>query len=244
MHSNRARVIARGPAGLRFLLMLLIPAALLAGGGEATAQGAPKTKEERISYAIGVNIGTSLKSQGIPVKTDMLSKGLTDAFKGGKMQMTEAEVQKVLTDFRQEQQEKQMNTMKEQGEKNKKEGSAFLAANAKKPGIKVTQSGLQYKVMTEGTGKMPGPDNSVVAHYRGTLIDGQEFDSSHSRGQPAEFPVKGVIPGWTEVLQLMKTGAKYMVYIPSELAYGERGAPPRIGPHAALVFEIELLEVK
>ena len=227
-----------------FAILLASTFLLVAGAGQALAQGALKTKEDRISYAIGVNIGSSLKSQDIAVKSDILAKGLTDALKGGKMLLTEEEVKTVLTEFRQDQQAKQMQIAKEQGMTNQKEGQAFLTANAKKDGIKTTKSGLQYKVIKEGTGKTPGLNDTVVAHYKGTLINGEEFDSSHKRGQPAEFPVSGVIPGWTEVLQLMKTGAKYMVYIPSDLAYGERGAPPRIGPNATLIFEIELVNVK
>jgi FKBP-type peptidyl-prolyl cis-trans isomerase FklB len=128
-------------------------------------------------------------------------------------------------------------------EKNKREGEAFLAKNKGAKGVKTTASGLQYKVLAKGKGKKPGPDDSVTVHYRGTLIDGTEFDSSQRRGQPATFPVKGVIPGWTEALQLMPEGSKWMLYIPAPLAYGERGVGPLIGPNATLVFEVELLSI-
>jgi FKBP-type peptidyl-prolyl cis-trans isomerase FklB len=134
--------------------------------------------------------------------------------------------------------------MKAQGEKNKKEGEAFLAENKKKEGVKTLPSGLQYKVIKEGTGKSPKATDKVSTHYRGTLIDGTEFDSSYKRGQPATFPVNGVIPGWTEALQLMKVGSKWQLFIPSKLAYGERGAPPVIGPYSVLIFTVELLAIK
>jgi FKBP-type peptidyl-prolyl cis-trans isomerase FklB len=140
--------------------------------------------------------------------------------------------------------EKQAERTKQLAEKNKKEGEAFLAANKTKEGIKTLPSGLQYKVIKEGTGKTPTAEDTVVTNYRGTLTDGTEFDSSYKRGQPATFPVKGVIPGWTEALQLMKEGSKWELFIPSNLAYGEQGAGGVIGPNAALIFEIELISVK
>ena len=130
------------------------------------------------------------------------------------------------------------------GQINKKKGEEFLAENKKKPGVKTTESGLQYLVLKEGTGKKPELDDNVLCHYHGTLIDGTVFDSSVDRGEPASFPVNRVIPGWTEVLQLMKEGSKWRVFIPSKLAYGQRGAPPKIGPNETLIFEIELLQVK
>ena len=226
------------------IAILALAAMLLSPAQSAQAQIKLKTKEEKISYALGLNIGKQLKSQDIKVNHDVLARALKDVMTGGKPALSDAEAEKVWADFRKEMQDKQMEAAHQAGAKNKMEGEKFLADNAKKPGVKTTASGLQYKVVTSGSGKSPTPENSVVAHYRGTLIDGTEFDSSYSRGQPAEFPVRGVIPGWTEVLQLMKTGDKYQVYIPANLAYGDRGAPPRIGPNATLIFDIELIEVK
>ena len=158
--------------------------------------------------------------------------------------MTEQEMKETLAGLQKELMEKQAERAKLLAEKNKKEGEAFLAANKTKEGVKTLPDGLQYKVIKEGTGKTPKADDTVVTNYRGTLIDGTEFDSSYKRGQPATFPVKGVIPGWTEALQLMKEGSKWELFIPSNLAYGERGAGNAIGPNATLVFEIELISVK
>jgi FKBP-type peptidyl-prolyl cis-trans isomerase FklB len=158
--------------------------------------------------------------------------------------MTEQEVNETMMNFQKDMMAKQQARMKELGEKNKKEGEAFLAENKKKEGVITLPSGLQYKVMKEGDGKTPIVNDVVTVHYRGTLIDGKEFDSSYTRGQPASFPVKGVIPGFSEALQLMKTGSKWQLFIPSNLAYGERGAGDEIGPNAALIFDIELISIK
>ena len=153
-------------------------------------------------------------------------------------------MQSTLTGFRQRMADAQQKTLKEQGGKNLAEGKAFLAENGKKQGVKTLPSGLQYKVLSEGSGKAPTKTDTVTVHYRGILISGTEFDSSIARGQPATFKVDGVIPGWTEALQMMKEGAKWQLFIPPELAYGERGMPPRIYPHSTLIFEVELISVK
>jgi FKBP-type peptidyl-prolyl cis-trans isomerase FklB len=174
----------------------------------------------------------------------MFSKGIKDVLSGGTLMMTEQEVQETLTNFQKDLAEKQATRQKELAEKNKKDGEAFLAENMKKEGVKTLPSGLQYKVIKEGTGRTPKETDTVVTHYKGSLIDGSEFDSSYKRGQPATFPVKGVIKGWTEALQLMKEGSTWQLFVPADLAYGERGAGSVIGPNATLIFEVELLSIK
>jgi FKBP-type peptidyl-prolyl cis-trans isomerase FklB len=203
-----------------------------------------KDQKDKISYSIGINIGKNLKRQSVEVNPDILLQGIKDVLAGGKTLMTEQEVNETMMNFQKDMMAKQQARMKELGEKNKKEGEAFLAENKKKEGVITLPSGLQYKVMKEGDGKTPIVNDVVTVHYRGTLIDGKEFDSSYTRGQPASFPVKGVIPGFSEALQLMKTGSKWQLFIPSNLAYGERGAGDEIGPNAALIFDIELISIK
>jgi len=202
-----------------------------------------KDKKDKVSYAIGLDVGNAMKKQSIDINTDIFVKGLQDALSGGKKLMTDDEIRETMTAFSREMAEKQKETMKKLGEKNKQEGDAFLAENKKKEGVKTLPSGLQYKVITEGTGKTPKATDTVTVNYRGTLIDGTEFDSSYKRGQPATFSVNGVIKGWTEALQLMKEGSKWQLFIPSELAYGDRGAGGQIGPNATLIFDVELISV-
>lgn len=211
---------------------------------EKAAAPALKDQKDKVSYSIGLDIGSSFKKQSIEVNTDVLMKGIQDGLSGDTPLMTEEEMRQTMTALQQEMMTKQMESQKKLGEKNKTEGEAFLAENKKKPGVKTTASGLQYKIIEEGKGESPKPTDTVTVHYRGTLVDGTEFDSSHKRGQPVSFPVNGVIPGWTEALQLMKPGAKWQLVIPPQLAYGERGAGQQIGPHAVLIFDVELLSVK
>jgi FKBP-type peptidyl-prolyl cis-trans isomerase FklB len=199
-----------------------------------------KNQKEKTSYIIGMDIGNNLKKQSIDVDPNILAKGVKDALAGGKPLLTEQEIRETMTAFQKEMMAKQEVVAK----KNKEQGDAFLAENKKKEGVKTLPSGLQYKVIKAGTGKKPKLSETVMAHYRGTLIDGTEFDSSYKRGQPATFQVSGVIPGWTEALQLMEEGAKWQLFIPSNLAYGERGAGGVIGPNATLVFEIELISIQ
>jgi FKBP-type peptidyl-prolyl cis-trans isomerase FklB len=199
-----------------------------------------KNQKEKTSYIIGMDIGNNLKKQSIDVDPNILAKGVKDALAGGKPLLTEQEIRETMTAFQKEMMAKQEVVAK----KNKEQGDAFLAENKKKEGVKTLPSGLQYKVIKAGTGKKPKLSETVIAHYRGTLIDGTEFDSSYKRGQPATFQVSGVIPGWTEALQLMEEGAKWRLFIPSNLAYGERGAGGVIGPNATLVFEIELISIQ
>ena len=203
-----------------------------------------KDQKEKVSYSIGLNIGNDFKTQGVEVDTNILLKGMTDALSGAQPMLTEEQIQETLTQLQKDMVAKQETMAKEAAEKNKTVGAAFLAENSKKDGVTTLPSGLQYKVIEEGTGATPTLESTVTVHYKGTLVDGKEFDSSYSRNEPATFPVKGVIPGWTEAMQLMKEGAKWEIVIPSELAYGERGAGPVIGPNATLVFEVELIKIQ
>jgi FKBP-type peptidyl-prolyl cis-trans isomerase FklB len=198
-----------------------------------------KDQKDKVSYSIGLNVGFNLSKQKVPVNADALSAGVKDAL-AGKPQMTETEVRETMTAFEKDMMEKQ----KAAGEKNAAEGAKFLEENKKKEGVKTTASGLQYKSLKEGSGPQPKATDTVTVNYRGTLTDGTEFDSSYKRGEPATFPLNGVIKGWTEGLQLMKKGSKYQFVIPAALAYGERSPGAGIPANSVLVFEVELLEVK
>ncbi|HXZ26036.1 MAG TPA: FKBP-type peptidyl-prolyl cis-trans isomerase [Nitrospiria bacterium] len=209
----------------------------------AAEPGVPTSKEDKISYSIGVDIGTSMKRQGLELNADQMAAGLKDSLSGGKTKLSADEVKKILTDYQQELQAKAQEHEQMLAEKNKKDGEAFLAENKKKPGVKTLPSGLQYKVITDGKGPIPKASDTVTTNYKGTLIDGTEFDSSYKRGEPATFPVSGVIKGWTEALQLMKVGSKWELYVPADLAYGPRGAGQVIGPNSTLVFEVELVSI-
>ena len=225
-------------------------AALAAGALAANlcaADPAPKgtdkaeltTSKQKISYAIGVNIGKNMKQQNVDLDFDVIAKGMKDGANNASA-FTDQEMTEVMNNFKKEME----NKMAEVGTKSKKQGEDFLAANKSKEGVKVTQSGLQYKVLKEGKGAKPKATDVVKVHYRGTLVDGTEFDSSYKRGEPIEFPLNGVIKGWTEGVQLMTPGSKYQFFIPYDLAYGEEGRPPTIPGNSALVFDVELLEVK
>ena len=204
-------------------------------------QNAPQLKDQKdkVSYSIGMQIGFNLGRQKVDINPDILAAGIKDAI-AGKPQLTTDQVKDIMSQFEKDMEQKQ----KQAGEKNKTEGAKFLEDNKKKPGVKTTASGLQYKVEKEGTGAQPKATDMVTVNYRGTLIDGTEFDSSYKRNQPATFPVNGVIKGWTEALQLMKQGAKYQLFIPSSLAYGERAMGPDIGPNSTLIFDVDLVDVK
>jgi FKBP-type peptidyl-prolyl cis-trans isomerase len=203
-----------------------------------------KTAKDQRSYAIGMSVGTGLHQNSIDVDTKVFMQGLTDSLAGGKTLLTDDEVKDTMVALQAELRTKQEEKVKQEGVVNKTAGDAFLAANKTKPGVVVLPSGLQYKIITTGTGPKPTAADTVVCNYKGTLLDGTEFDSSYKRGKPAEFPVGQVIKGWTEALQLMPVGSKWDLYIPSDLAYGERGAGGVIGPNAALTFEVELLSIK
>ena len=197
--------------------------------------------KQRISYTIGLNIGRDFVSQDVEIDTAALMAGVRDGLGGQKPRLSDEEMLAEVKSFREAMMAKQEAKQKELAAKNLAEGAEFLAKNAKEPGVVVRESGLQYKVLKEGTGPLPKADSIVSVHYRGTLLDGSEFDSSYERNEPLTLPVGGVIPGWTEALTLMKEGSKWQLYIPAALAYGEAGAPPAIGPNATLLFEVELL---
>jgi len=204
--------------------------------GTASEKVELKTDQEKNGYSVGYDIGRSLQRQLADVDAESMARGLKDAMGGVAPALPDQEIQQRFATVRQE-------SAKKIVEKNKKDGEAFLAKNKGEKGVKTTVSGLQYKVITAGKGKQPTAEDTVTVNYRGTLIDGTEFDSSYKRNQPATFPVKGVIAGWTEALPLMKEGSKWMLYIPANLAYGERGAGNMIGPNSTLIFEVELLSI-
>ncbi len=191
-----------------------------------------------------MNIGKNLHRDGVDIDLNLLSQGMKDGLSGGQTLMTDQEAQAAVVELQNGLRKKQEQKMQQSGETNKKDGDAFLAANKTKPGVVTLPSGLQYKILTTGTGPKPTATDSVVCNYRGTLIDGTEFDSSYKRGQPATFPVNGVIKGWTEALQLMPVGSKWQLFVPPDLAYGTRGAGNEIPPNSTLIFEVELQSIQ
>jgi len=242
---------------LRFCLSLnikgsfmkkLIAVALMLSlfGGVILAQNkvTPKTQKEKLSYSIGVNIGKNMKMQGIEIDQGFLTQGLKDGLNNAKTAMSDKDMETTMNTFQQEMMTKMQTKQKVEGAKNKNEGEAFLAANKKKDGVVTLPSGLQYKILKAGNGPKPTASQTVSCQYRGTLIDGTEFDSSYKYGKPAEFPVGQVIKGWVEALQLMPVGSKWQLFIPSDLAYGPNGQGQVIGPNAVLIFDIELLSIK
>jgi FKBP-type peptidyl-prolyl cis-trans isomerase FklB len=205
-----------------------------------------KTQKDKASYALGTKIGGDLKRQGVGASVDsaLTARGLRDALSGAKSLMTDDEVKAALTQLQTQVRGQMEAKQHEAGAANRQEGEAFLAANKSKEGVVTLPSGLQYKILTAGTGPKPTPSDTVSCNYRGTLINGKEFDSSAKGGKPVSFPVGGVIKGWTEALQLMPVGSKWQLFIPADLAYGDRGAGPDIGPGATLIFEVELLKIE
>lgn len=203
-----------------------------------------KSEQDKFSYALGMNISASVLQLPLEVNKDIIIQCVTDLLNGNQPQLEEKEYHQIMQDFQKKLQEIAAEQKKKVAEENAKISADFLAENAKKDGIKVTASGLQYEVIAEGDGASPKATDVVKVHYEGTLISGQIFDSSIKRGEPVEFPLNQVIPGWTEGVQLMKVGAKYRFFIPSALAYGEQGAGGMIAPNSALIFEVELLEIK
>ena len=225
-------------------LVVGITLAILAVPAFAEDRPALKDAKDKVSYSIGLDIGMTFQKQKMEINSDALVAGLKDGMSGAKPALNPDEVRQVMMEFSKDMREKTAAATKEAAEKNSKEGEKFLAENKAKPGVKTTASGLQYKMEKEGNGTPPKETDTVVVNYRGTLIDGTEFDSSYKRGEPATFPVNRVIKGWTEALQLMKPGAKYQLVIPSDLAYGPGGTGGDIGPNATLIFEVELMSVK
>lgn len=203
-----------------------------------------KNEQDKFSYALGMNISASVLQLPLDVNKEVIIQCVTDLLNGAQPQLEEKEYHQIMQDFQKKLQEIANEQKKKAAEENAKVSADFLAENAKKDGIKVTESGLQYEVITEGDGASPKATDVVKVHYEGTLISGQIFDSSIKRGEPVEFPLNQVIPGWTEGVQLMKVGSKYRFFIPSNLAYGEQGAGGMIAPNSALIFEVELLEIK
>ncbi len=206
-----------------------------------------KTSKDKFSYAIGMKTGQrmaeSFKKQSVPFDPALLARGLKDGATGSKTLLTDEEAQAAIKTVQEEVGKQQQEKSQKEGAVNKKVGEEFLAANKGKEGVVTLPSGLQYKILTAGTGPKPTASDTVVCNYRGTLINGTEFDSSYKRGQPATFPVNGVIKGWTEALQLMPVGSKWQLFIPSAMAYGERGAGGDIAPDSTLIFEVELISI-
>jgi FKBP-type peptidyl-prolyl cis-trans isomerase len=234
-------------AEMRFILATLIVIAFWACDTNSQQRVRLKTKQDSVSYAIGVVNGRNMKQQETNIDVNMMSSGMKDAMgSSGKTLLNDEQIQRLLAEFQQEAMQRQQSKTMKKADENKKRGEEFLAANKSKPGVMTTTSGLQYKVLTSGPadGKKPLGDTSMVkVHYKGTLLDGTEFDSSYKRNEPTEFRLSQVIPGWTEGVQLMKVGDKFQFFIPSEKAYG-MNAPPNIGPNQVLIFEVELLDVK
>ncbi len=202
-----------------------------------------KTEEQKLSYAMGLDLGSYFKGLGENFDLKILQQGMSDSYTGKKALMTPEEAAEVQQNFAARQQQQQIQKTVEMVTKNREAADKFLAENKKKDGIKVTKSGLQYKVIKEGKGKKPAVTDMVKVHYKGTLIDGTEFDSSYKRKEPAVFQVGQVISGWQEALQLMNVGSTYELYLPPDLAYGDRGAPPVIEPGSMLIFQVELLDI-
>jgi FKBP-type peptidyl-prolyl cis-trans isomerase FklB len=217
-----------------------------APGQKPAAEKTPelKTLKDRASYSIGLDIGRKMAREGLDLDPDLIARGIKDVVGKKKALLSDEQVEETMIAFQEEATARQAERRAALAEKNREEGRKFLGANAKKPGVKSLPSGLQYEVIEAGTRPMPKATDTVRTHYRGTLLDGTEFDSSHRRGEPAEFTLSRVIKGWTEALQLMRVGAKWRLFIPAELAYGERGAGDDIGPNATLVFEIELISIE
>src|ERR1041385_2854019 len=229
---------------MRIAWMLLVCLGIMVIQVPAQKTVTLKTKKDKVSYSIGMNIGHNFKAQSIDVDLDIVLKGMKDALSDGKLLMTEEEAQTIMNEFQKEMGAKQESKNKQLGETNMKEGAAFLAENKKKPGVVTLPSGLQYKILKEGNGPKPTLTQTFTANYRGTLINGKEFDSSYRRGEPLTYPVNKVIKGWAEALQMMSVGSKWQLFVPSELAYGIHGMGQDIGPNATLIFEIELLSFK
>jgi FKBP-type peptidyl-prolyl cis-trans isomerase len=224
----------------RSATLLLLGALSLAS---AHADDAPKALKDRFSYALGLQIGTDISQMKDKLDANFFIRGIQDQLAGKKLLMTPEEVGKAKEEFQKSMLEEMQKESQSTANKNRGEGELFLAKNKERKGVVTTPSGLQYEILTPGSGPKPKATDTVKVHYQGTLIDGSEFDSSYKRKEPVSFPLDRVIPGWTEGLQLMPVGAKYRFFIPSELAYGKRGAPPKIGGDATLQFEVELIEI-
>jgi FKBP-type peptidyl-prolyl cis-trans isomerase FklB len=225
-------------------LVILLPFLSLATDEEKDTDVELKSFAQKLSYVLGQQIGNNIKESPTEIDVDIFVRGIKDSLKGSKSLLNEEETNEIRQEFSRQIQESRNQQVAVLSEKNLKDGQAFLAENKQKEGIVTTDSGLQYKVLKQGDGPKPLATDKVTVHYRGALLDGTEFDSSYKRGQPASFQVGGVIRGWTEALQLMNVGSKYQLFIPSDLAYGQRGAGQRIGPNSMLIFDVELLSIE
>lgn len=215
--------------------------AVQAAAGDATTL---KTDKERVNYAIGVNIISNIRQQGVDIDLDLVLKGMQDAYSGAKLPLSDEELRKAIEQYHVAVRQKRGQMTARASEDNRKAGEAFLAENKKKEGVVTLPSGLQYKIIKAGDGRKPSDTDTVECNYRGTLLNGTEFDSSRRTGKPATFKVSGVIPGWREALKLMPVGSIWQLVVPSSLAYGERGTGGTIGPNATLIFEVELVAIK
>jgi FKBP-type peptidyl-prolyl cis-trans isomerase len=230
------------PMNLKWLaIVIMLFAAASAGAQEPQPL---QSQKEKISYAIGIDVARSYQSRKLDIDIELVIKAIRDVYSGGKPLLSDEEVRTTLTAYQKELMDKQAEAAKIAADKNKKEGEAFLAENKTKEGVVTTASGLQYKILKAGDGPKPTDESTVEVNYRGTLIDGTEFDSSYKTGKPIVFPVGKVISGWKEAIKLMPVGSKWQLFIPAELAYGARGAGRSIGPNATLIFEVELLSIK
>ena len=232
----------------RLKLMVSVPVLFSASlfGAVAAAKSpemALETPQQKLSYVIGMDIGSTLKQLGTEIDLVVFKQALEDVLEGRVTRITAEEAAQIKQAFLKQKREEVAAENKALGEKNLAEGEAFLAENKIKEGVQTTESGLQYQIIKEGDGPKPQANDTVSVHYRGMLVDGTEFDSSHQRGEPTTFPLSGVIPGWTEGLQLMSVGSTYKLFLPAKLAYGKKGAGAQIGPNATLIFEVELLEI-
>ena len=225
----------------RLALMLALPSLLLTAPNLPVLADEPlDTELKRFSYMVGLDVAASIQKIGAEIDLDVFMQALDDTLAGREPKLSEADIQQIKQAFI----EKRQQAGQTQAQENLAQGQTFLEQNKSQKGVKITDSGLQYLVVNEGDGPKPTASDTVTVNYRGTLIDGTEFDSSYERGQPATFPLKGVIPGWTEGLQLMPVGSTFKFFIPPQLAYGERSAGPKISPNSTLIFEVELLEIK
>ena len=228
----------------RISSIIIISTGLYACNEKANTSQPLETLEQKASYSFGVDVASGLKQQGIKLDIHALNQGISDAYTGTDLALSEEERTQAKTTFQTQLRDAMMKEQAASGDKNLAEGKAFLEENAKKPGVVTTESGLQYKIITSGDGKQPKDTDTVTTHYKGTLIDGREFDSSYKRNTPASFPVKGVIKGWTEALKLMHVGDKWQLFVPSDLAYGPTKRSELIEANSTLLFEIELLSIK
>jgi FKBP-type peptidyl-prolyl cis-trans isomerase len=232
---------AKRSFGTRILPMVAVSSALLLSFCSTEEKIELKDDKAKESYSVGYQFGQNLKKMQTDLDAEVLSAAIRDALSGKESRLSDEEMRAAVASLRERTVAARQASIKEQAQKNLAEGEKFLAENKTKEGVKTTASGLQYKIIEEGEGPSPKAGDTVTVHYRGTFVDGTEFDSSYQREEPATFPLTGVIPGWTEALQLMKKGSKWVLFIPSDLAYGERGAGNRIPPNSTLIFEVELL---